>query len=263
MSKTISIIVHVYAEAIPDYAALFTAQLSSLVLWPPKTCAVDVTCWTAETDSLTHRVCAAFRRHFQDHATPAVVQVRTLPKKELFRRAIGRNISALECEADVCWFSDADYLYAEGMLDALAAVDFAKVSPHEMIFPKRYWMMTSHEAGDAEIARISAGSIFRPNLEPYYRKRLKMGIGGLQIVSREIANRGYCKLGSRYLRPRATEQPFPDTDEDRIYRGTIKSSIPVDFGDQLYRLRHSRTSYENGEDRRLRMCKKQNRRGVL
>ncbi len=259
--KTVCCVVHVYAESIPDYAALFTAQLSSLVLWPPQTCHVEFQVWTAETDQLTHRVCAAFKQHFRQHKLNASLRARTLPKRELFRRAIGRNISAKECEADICHFSDADYLFCDGALDAIAATDFEAVKPHEMVFPGHYHMMLSHEAGDEEIARINPGEVFHPNLKPYFLKRLKMGIGGLQFVSREIAHRGYCE-GTKWIRPRRTEQPFPDTDDDRVYRGSICSSVPIDVCN-LYRLRHSRTSYENLEDRHSRMSKKKNRRGAV
>lgn len=254
--RTIAIVAHCYAEQIPDYAAMFTAQLSSIALWPPKTCVLAITCWTAETDSLTHRVVAAFQQHFRRRMTPASIIARNLPKRELFRRAIGRNISCKEATADVLWMADVDYVCGDGFFDALAAVDFEAIKPHEMVFPRKYHMMLSHEIGDKEIACISPGSLHEPNVNEadYFKKRLKLGIGGLQFIPRDVAIRGYCD-GTNWIRPLETEMPFPDTNCDRIFRGTIRSSIPADLPN-LFRYRHSRTSYEPVEKRKLRMGKK-------
>ena len=249
--RTIACIVHVYSEQRPDYAKMFTAQLSSVALHPPQTCRIEFEVWTTATDQLTHRVCAAFQQHFRQRQTPASITIHTLPKGQLFRRSIGRNISAKECTADVCWFADADYVLGRGALDAMAAVDFEKIKPHEMVFPGFYLQAPDHRAGDQDVQRISAGSIVELRLHDYQRRRLRMGIGGLQIVSREIALRGYCD-GTDWVKPVPRAKDFQDTAEDRVYRGSICSSIPIDVPN-LYRLRHTASAFEPEQDRSRRM----------
>ena len=249
--RTIACIVHVYSEQRPDYAKMFTAQLSSVALHPPQTCRIEFEVWTAETDTLTHRVCAAFQQHFRQRQTPASITIHTLPKEQLFRRAIGRNISFKSCEADVAWALDCDYLMLEGCLDAIAAVDFFAIKPHEMVFPRNYFQAPDHRAGDQDVQRISAGSIVELRLHDYQRRRLRMGIGGLQVVSREIARRGYCD-GTSWVKPVPKAKDFQDTSEDRVYRGSICSSIPIDVP-SLYRLRHVASAFEPEQDRGRRM----------
>ena len=252
--RRIAVVVHAFAETIPQYAAMLTAQLSSVCIWQPETCQVEFQVWTAETDQLTHRVCAAFKQQLATKWNPATIKVRTLPKKELFRRAIGRNISAKECEADLMWFADADYIFGDMCLDAVASTNFEAIKPHEMVFPGHYWQSTDHAAGDRELERISPGSLFRPDINSYSKRRLKMGIGGLQIVPREVALRGYCD-GTEWVKPLKREAGFQDTAEDRVYRGSICSSVPI-VVPNLYRIRHTAAAFEPPQDRTRRMSKK-------
>lgn len=255
--KSLSIVVHMYAEAIPAYAKLFTAQLSSLCYYPPKNCEVDFQVWTAESDQLTRYVCEMFSATYAAKGIRAVIRRRTLQKKELFRRAIGRNISAKECTADVMWFADGDYCLYDGCLDYIANFDFDAIKPAEMIFPTRYWNQISHAHGDAEIAEIIPGVMFLTDKRNYHKKRLKLGIGGLQIVPRAVALRGYLD-NTKWTNPRIDETPFPDTDDDARFRHTLHSSVPADIPN-LFRLRHTASSYESAESRKLRMNKKPRR----
>ena len=252
--KKLELVVHVFSEQIPAYAKMFTAQLSGIALYPPKKCEVTVTVWTAETDSLTAFVVDRFAWIFKERGTPATLRLRTLQKTHLFRRAIGRNISAKECEADVQWMNDGDYVGMDGCLDSIAAIDFEAMKPAEMTFPKYYFMQETHAHGDEEIRRIVPGEIFETDRRYYFKKRLKLGIGGLQILPREFARRGYLD-GTKWIKPRKDDRPFPDTDDDARFRRTIHSSVPSDIVN-LYRMRHSATSYEDVSARALRMSKK-------
>jgi len=251
--KTLEIIVHCFAEALPIYAKMLTAQLSSMILWPPKRCNVLVTVCGTPSDELTWFVVNKFAERFTIRHS---VAIRWLPfeKKSLFRRAIGRNAALKASTSDVCWLADADYLCGEGALDAIANVDWESIRPHEMVFPGNYLNCNSHAEGDAEIERITAGEVFTPNLAPYHRKRLKLGIGGLQIVPARVASRGYLD-GTKWNKPRLDETPFPDTDDDARYRRTICSSVPIEVP-ELRRLRHTENSYEPVEARKLRMNQK-------
>lgn len=252
--RSLSIVVHLYAESIPAYAKLFTAQLSSLIYYPPKNCTVQFQVWTAESDELTNHVCQRFHDMYEARNVHATVWRRVLPKKELFRRAIGRNISAKWCSNDVCYFADGDYFFGDGCLDYIANFDFDSIKPAEMIFPRWYYNQESHAVGDAEIAEIVPGELFLTDKRNYHKKRLKLGIGGLQIVPREVALRGYLD-GTKWCKPRIDETPFPDTDDDARFRRTIHSSVPADICN-LFRLRHTQASYESPEQRTLRMNKK-------
>lgn len=254
MVKSLSIVVHMYAEAIPAYAKLFTAQLSSLIYYPPKNCTVQFEVWTADSDLLTSYVVKCFQFAFSTRNVNATINLRTLPKKELFRRAIGRNISAKNCSADVMWFADGDFLFYDGCLDYVANYDFEAIKPHEMIFPGTYWNQITHQHGDYEIAQIVPGELFLTDKRNYHKKRLKLGIGGLQIVPREVALRGYLD-GTKWVKPRKDETPFPDTDDDARFRHTLHSSIPASIPN-LFRLRHTESSYEDADARKLRMNKK-------
>lgn len=254
MVRSLNIVVHCYSEALSVYARMFSAQLSSLIYYPPKNCTVLFQVWTAETDTLTLAICKAFDDLYLDRRIRAGVCARTLPKKELFRRAIGRNISAKECAADVMYFADGDYCYYDGCLDYIANFDFEAIKPHEMIFPRMYWNQETHAHGDQEISQIVPGELFLTDKRNYHKKRLKLGIGGLQILPRDVALRGYLD-GTKWCKPRIDETPFPDTDDDARFRRTIHSSIPADIPN-LFRIRHSQNSYEPLESRALRMNKK-------
>lgn len=252
--KSLSIVVHMFAEVIPAYAKLFTAQLSSLIYYPPKNCAVNFQVWTAETDTLTLAICKGFDDLFVSRGIRARVIADCLPKTKLFRRAIGRNLSAKHCTTDVMWFADGDYCFYDGCLEYVANFDFEAIKPAEMIFPKHYWNQESHAVGDAEIAEIVPGELFQTDKRNYHKKRLKLGIGGLQIMPREVALRGYLD-NTKWCQPRIDETPFPDTDDDARFRRTIHSSIPASIPN-LFRLRHTESSYEDADARKLRMNKK-------
>lgn len=251
--RSLEIVVHCYSEALPIYAKMLTAQLSSMILWPPNNCNVLVTVCGTPSDKLTFFVVNKFSERFTIRHP---VAIRWLPfeKKSLFRRAIGRNAVFKETTADVVWAADCDYLCGEGALDAIANVDWEAIRPHELVFPGHYLNCNSHAEGDAEIERITAGEVFTPYLAPYHRKRLRLGIGGLQIVPQRVARRGYLDA-TKWCQPRVDETPFPDTDDDARYRRTICSSVPI-VVPELRRLRHTETSYEDAASRKLRMNKK-------
>lgn len=252
--KSLSIVVHVYAEEIPMYAKIFTAQLSGMIHWRPE-CLVDVQVWTTSTDALTHGVCRSFSSLFAGSAPNVSISVGHLDKLSLFRRAIGRNRSAMMCTSDVMWFADADYIPGEGCLDSIANIDFESLKPKEIAIPFSYMLQNSHADGDAEIARITPGELFVPNLKPYYVKNLTLAIGGLQIVPRETALRGYLNKTS-WTRPRMEEIAFPDTHDDIRYRKSLSGGARVPISN-LYRIRHSECSYESVDQRSVRLGRKQ------
>lgn len=235
--KTVEIVVHCYAEERPVFASLLTAQLSSLVIWPPSTCEVVVDVVGCNSDALTRGVVRVFQQ--QREAPQIVIRWRGMTKPEMFRRGYARNLFFKTTFADFIWATDCDYLFGEGCLDALAAMNFQDC----IGYPEAYLIHKSHAAGDAEIARIVPGSPFVPDLSLYVPEFPKHAIGGLQIAPRDFARQGYLD-GTKWSRPDDSATRFSYA-EDRRYRSrTMKIPLPG-----VYRFRHSVTDYEPAEKR--------------
>ncbi len=237
--KTIEIVVHCYAEKIPDFAAMLTAQLSSLVLWTPKTCNVTLRVCAKSGDQLTDEAGFGFGPFLAENVFSDPLW---LDGTDIFRRAIGRNIAAKRSNADIVWFADADYLFGEGCLDALAASDFKGLA-----YPRDIMIHKSHAVGDAELARIKIGEQFEPDLTLFKPQRIKFAIGGLQIVDGDTARAGGYLDGTRWVKP-TTATDFQDTREDRVFRGLFPKSTALELPN-LFRMRHSRSAFESADSR--------------
>lgn len=241
----IEFVVHAYAVAIPDFAKLLTAQLSSLVKWPPTTCEVQVTICRALDDALVDTVMMAFSRLLT--GTPVHVRGLVLERRELFRRAIGRNRAAKETLADVVYFGDCDYFWTAGFWDALAAAQ-QQGCPHRLVFPRTVRIQRSHRLGDEEIAKIVPGELYEPDLSQYALREERKAIGGLQIVSGDTARGfGYCD-GTRFMTPVDEAGGFRNTVEDQVYRSLLGGSMAIDLPG-IYRMRHSESAFQSRETR--------------
>jgi hypothetical protein len=238
---SVELIVHCYAEKIPIFASMLTAQLSSLVLWPPKNADVTVTVVCAADDDLTAQTVVEFSAQYGDRFR---LQSLYLDKSRLFRRAIGRNEAAKLSTADRVWFIDADYLLGDGAIDAVAQTKFKCA----LLFPKHVWIHRAHHLGDAEIARIIPGQLFRPNLELFEQRLEKFAIGGLQIVHGDTARIGGYLDGTKWTQPVPQATDFLDTKEDKAFRVHCGGSMPVDIPG-VYRMRHSPSAFEPAEKR--------------
>lgn len=238
--KTIEIISHVYAEEFPAFASLMTAQVSSLFLWPPN-CPVLYTVVGTPSDTVTFD---ALRRLQEKLTMQHSFALRWVPvdKPSLFRRGVMRNLAFKNALSDLVWAADADYLFGPGCLEALAGMDFKG-----LVFPQNAMIHKSHATGDAEIARIVPGEIFKPDLSLFEPWSCKVAIGGLQIVPRELANKGYLD-GTKWSQPEPGATRFLDTKEDKKYRESVGGSTPISLPN-LYRLRHSDSAFESKEKR--------------
>jgi hypothetical protein len=234
--KTVEIIVHCYAVAIPDFAKMLTAQLSSILQMPPK-CGVCVSVCTSAKDELTQHVVQQFSEAFHDAGDS--VSAWLFDETRLFRRAIARNQCALATKADVVWFADADYLCGEGALDAMAKIDFQST----LAFPRHVFIHRSHAMGDRELARIIPGEMFLPDLSIYEQRTEKFAIGGLQIVSGFTARTAGYLDRTKWVEPVKADR-FLDTKEDKAFRAKCGSSAAVDIPN-LYRMRHSQSAFED------------------
>lgn len=235
----IEIIVHCYAEEHPEFAKLLTMQLSSLALWPPKAAEVMVTVCCLPSDLTTRIVLSS--------SLSGSVRAATMRKECLFRRAIGRNAVAKASQADIVWFCDADYLFGEGCLDALAEA-YEKGFPHQLVFPKHVLIQKSHRIGDEQLNGVVPGNLYHPDLSLFTPRTERMAIGGLQIVSGDTARAfGYCD-GTRWVEPVSAAGGFRNTVEDKIYRALLGGGRPITLPN-LYRCRHSASAFESAESR--------------
>ena len=214
-----------------NYSHLLAYHLSSLVLHPPREIDVTVTVYHAAEDSGT----VAMLEYFGARDIPGISwNWRPLPKAELFRRAIGRNRSALATTADWIWYIDCDLIFHEGCLDSLAtslqgrkdALLFpASENITSLLEDANPILQSGGEPGVVDIDR----SLFKPN-------PIKRAVGAYQITHGDIARAcGYCRNIRVYQTP--TEH-WQKTYEDRTYRWLLRTQgerieIPA-----IYRIRH-------------------------
>lgn len=243
--KSIQIITHCYAEEFPAFASMLTAQLSSLILWPPAAPVLFSVCGTG-SDELTIDVVAKFGARFCDKRQNVRLQFREFSKPELFRRGFGRNKLFKETTADIVWAADADYVFGPDCLDTLAQTEIE----HNLVFPQDYWIHRGHELGDREISRVVPGEVFIPDLSLFQSRHLGYAIGGLQIVPGNEARKGYLD-GTRWSAAVPDATRFQDTKEDHNYRHAVGGSQPIDLP-ALYRFRHTATAFGDPAKRAAR-----------
>ena len=99
------------------YGHFLNYQLSSLVNHRTDKFDITMTVFYVEGDDKVEPVLEYFGRM----EVPGVTwNWQSLPKEQLFRRGIGRNLAAKNTKADWIWFTDADIIFHENCLDTLA-----------------------------------------------------------------------------------------------------------------------------------------------
>ena len=99
------------------YGHFLTYQLSSLVIHRTSRFDLTMTVYYSPEDEPTQEVL----RFFGDIELPGITwDWQQLPKESLFRRGIGRNLTAKRSTADWIWFTDADVVFGEQCLESLA-----------------------------------------------------------------------------------------------------------------------------------------------
>ena len=241
----IEIITHCWAGQLRQYATMLRCQLASLANHPPQECEVTISVCFSSTDSFTVDVINDYVNRLRPAAL--LVPVDLAPEK-LFRRAIGRNIVARQCTADVVWFTDCDYMFGEGCLDTLAAqIDTLK----PLSYPAVVNIHRDHATGDAYLYEVN---VLPRHIRPPIRKtdfkpqRMIRAIGGVMIVTGEVAALGFCDKSRRFMAPIEETEGWQRSRCDRAAR------IEWGFGTgrrielpEVYRLRHSKISYEKRE----------------
>jgi len=214
------------------YHHLLEYQLSSLVLHPPTRVEITMTVFYSPEDAETGRVLEFFRQQEVPLVRWNPVPV---PREQLFRRAIGRDLAAEATRADWLWYSDCDVVFHEGALDRAAAV--LEGRDDVLVFPREHHVtdllepehpMLEDDRHEPRRVEIDTGQ-FHPEI----RDR---AVGGFQIVHGDVARAvGYCRQIPFY------QEPLPHwqkTYEDRTFRwilGTQGTALDLPG---LYRIRH-------------------------
>lgn len=208
------------------YGHYLTYQLSSLVNHRTDKLDVTMTVYHAAEDEAVTGVL----KFFQDIDVPGVTwNWQALPKEQLFRRSIGRNMAAKSTTADWIWFTDCDIIFHENCLDTLA--DELQGRDDPLVFP-RFGLGTSLLEEDDEI--LTKGregpAILEIPLEsfvPYLGERSKAK-GPYQITHGDVARAcGYCENIGLYQKP---AERWRKTHEDRSFRwlmGTHGTALDV------------------------------------
>jgi hypothetical protein len=176
-------------------------------------------------------------RYFRTLEVPGVEwNPRPLPRKRLFRRAIGRNLAALSTSADWIWFTDCDILFGPGSLDAL--VDAVRNAQDILVFPRVHQvspLLPPHHTIFRERDDLP-GVLEMESLEfvPEVRDR---AVGGFQILRGDVARAvGYCNSIPFYQQP---VRHWQKSYEDRAFRWLLGTQgEPVEVPD-FYRIRHA------------------------
>lgn len=142
-------------------------------------------------------------------------------RRQLMRRAIGRNQLAKDTKADIVWFADCDMTFGEGTFERIVEifnVDEGAKRP-ALIFPRNI-SATEQWYGDQLVE--FATEINGPPIVPWSDGKgfvpfsYNRAIGGVQIVPGDIAREhGYVPDSDRYQKP---SDVWRRTFEDMHYR---------------------------------------------
>jgi hypothetical protein len=214
------------------YSRLLAYQLSSLALRPPATVAVDMTVFYSPQDRDT---AALLDRVGEMDVHNVHWRWRPLEPTHLFRRAIGRNLAALETDADWIWFSDCDVVFHDGALDAAGSV--LRGRTERLLFPRVHRVSDLLEDDDARLRTAEGHGLVDIDPGEFHTEARDKAVGGFQIVRGDVARAaGYCAAIPFY------QEPVPDwqkTYEDRTFRWLMGTDgEPVEIPG-LYRIRHA------------------------
>lgn len=230
-----------------NYAHLLVYQLSSLVNFPPGKATVTMTVYYCREDRRT----VALLEHFSTLRVSGVVwNWRELPRRMLFRRAIGRNHAARNTTADWIWFADCDLMFREGCLDAL--VDALQGRRDTLVFPRAERCTLLLDDTDPMIAagrgRIDVLDVDTGRFNERTRTR---AVGPLQITHGDIARSvGYCECLPYYQRP---SDRWCKCHEDRAFRWLLRTRGVALNIPGVYRIRHASKGRDTGSSRNTRL----------
>lgn len=216
------------------YGKALAYQMSSLILDPPK-CSVEYTVYCNDEDESTMRTLQALHGELP----PSVcLIIRHLRKSHLFRRAIGRNEACLGSLAKhLVLLTDVDYCWSGTALDEL----LANYEGRPLCYPHHYMKQKTHELGDACLALQEEPKVLALNPDEFEPCRIGKAIGGIQVVSADLAREHGYLNGTRWMQP-YTGDHFACCRCDRAARVTW-DGLGYKFEDidgaEPWRIRHS------------------------
>ena len=215
------------------YAEFQLYQLSSLVNYPPQHCHVTHTVFYSEEDADTVRLLNFFRTKSVNNVQWNFI---ALPKEQLFRRAIGRNIAARNSKADWVWFTDCDVVFHQGALDALAKQ--LENRQDLLVYPQKMLVTSLLAKDDPLIAKARAEpEVMDIDMSQFSVREFSRATGPIQIAHGDVARAcGYCNTLAVYQK---TMPRWSKCYEDRAFRWLLGSQgVPIDVPNVLF-IRHA------------------------
>lgn len=248
MTTKIEIVTHAFCPRGTDtYAELLRWQFASLIHYPTHADVTLTVCYTRE-DPTTSKAVQRIAELLETIDPPGVtIKALDFPPGSLFRRGVGRNFCALQTTADVVWFTDVDYLFGPGCLDAVAD-QCGRAT--ELAQPAELWISRDHATGDQDVEQGRREDLPEINPERFAKRRQKVCIGGVQIVGGYTANKvGYCS-GTKWAEPVSADEGFRSCKCDKAFRRINRFQAQRLQIPNTYRLRHS----HDGRDYDLSGC---------
>ncbi len=206
-----------------QYSRLLSYQLNSLVQNAVQDADIIMTVFYSKDDRATQALLDMV-------SNIAVANVtwnwQPLPSSQLFRRSIGRNLAALNSQADWVWFTDCDMTFQSGCLDSLNKA--LQRRQDALVFPAVEHRTDIHTESDL----ISSNSLDQPELleassELFSSHSINRATGPLQITHGDVARaNGYCRDVPFYQQP---AEHFQKATEDRLFRWLLGTQgTPID-----------------------------------
>jgi len=215
-----------------NYSHLLRFQLSSLYKYSINNCELTYTLFYCEEDTNT----VALIEEFEQYDIPNLTwDFRTLPREQLFRRAIGRNQASLATQANWVFFVDCDLILHEGCLDSVTAalsgqqlgLAFPSYEGLTELLPAEHTLLNQTPKADGTL-----------DIDPTLFKQapIMKPKGGYQFVHGDVARAaGYCGSISLYQQP---TKVWRKTFEDTTFRTVIQDQgTPVEVKG-IFRIRH-------------------------
>ena len=225
-----------------NYSHLLVYQLSSLVRYPPRDIDVTMTVFYAPEDQKTARLL----EFFSGQSVPGVNwNWRPLPRQQLFRRGIGRNLAALETKADWVWFTDCDLMFRDGCLDALAKL--LQGRRDALVFPQDEHCTDLLEEDNPMLkAGVGEEQVLDIDTSEFVTFHPSRATGPLQIAHGDVCRAvGYCRNIRLYQTP---VESFAKCHEDRAFRWLLRSQgVPLPIPG-VYRIRHVKKGRYSGSE---------------
>ena len=216
------------------YEHFLAYQLSSLVIHQSARIDLTVTVYHSPEDDATCRVL----EFFGNMKVPGITwDWQPLPKEWLFRRSIGRNLAAKGSLADWIWFTDADVVFGDGCLDALA--ELLQGRDDKLVFPAFTHATDLLLEEDPILLRARAGPALLDIPQQSFPNRLgpsDRAMGPYQITHGDVARAcGYCETIRVYQKPAGHWQKAYEDSAFRWLLGT--RGVPLDLPG-VYQIRH-------------------------